>query len=53
MLCYVLQVLNLTDRPYELKLDPFLGTALQVEITDFESPLGVGAVQVHIWLPDA
>jgi len=38
----VMRVLNLTDRPYELKLDQFLGTASQVEVFDFESPFGGG-----------
>jgi len=38
----VMRVLNLTDRPYELKPDQFLGTASQVEITDLKSPLGGG-----------
>jgi len=38
--CTVMRVLNLTDRPYELKPDQFLGTALQVEIADFKSSFG-------------
>jgi len=41
--CTVMWVLNLTDRPYELKSDQFLGTASQVEITDFKSPSGGGS----------
>jgi len=45
----VMRVLNLTDRPYELKPDQLLGTALQVEITDFESPFGAVMAQVHTW----
>jgi len=41
--CTVMRVLNLTDRLYELKPDQFLGTASQVEITDFKSSLVGGS----------
>lgn len=33
-LCMVVRVLNLTDRPYKLRQDQLLGTALQVEVYD-------------------
>jgi len=38
----IVRVLHLTDRPYKLKPDQFLVTALWVEVFDFdfESPFG-------------
>jgi len=40
--CTVMRVLNLTDRPYKLKMDQFLGTTSQVEIVDVQSSFGDG-----------
>jgi len=40
--CTVVRVLNLTERPYGLKQDQFLGSASWVEVIDTELPFSGG-----------